>query len=81
MIGPRPGSGEQPHDHSPAQARVEDWFAVRGWEPFAYQREVWDAYSSGESGLIHVDTGMGKTMSAAGGPVIVKVTPPPISGK
>jgi ATP-dependent Lhr-like helicase len=50
--------------------RVEAWFAARGWSPFPYQREVWDAYRAGESGLIHVATGMGKTLAAAGGPVI-----------
>lgn len=53
-----------------ARGRVEAWFASRGWSPFSYQREVWDAYRDGESGLIHVATGMGKTLAAAGGPVI-----------
>ena len=33
--------------------RIEQWFAGRGWQPFAFQREVWDAYARGESGLIH----------------------------
>lgn len=40
---------------------VEDWFARRGWEIFPFQREVWDAYSAGESGLVHCSTGAGKT--------------------
>lgn len=53
-----------------AVERVEHWFATRGWEPFAFQREVWDAYLAGESGLIHAATGTGKTYAAWMGPVI-----------
>ena len=49
--------------------RIERWFGDRGWTPFAYQREVWAAWRAGEDGLVHVDTGMGKTLAAAGGPV------------
>ena len=49
--------------------RIESWFADQGWTPFAYQREVWNAWRVGEDGLVHVDTGMGKTLAAAGGPV------------
>ncbi|WP_180541528.1 hypothetical protein [Nevskia soli] len=37
---------------SPIQA-VDSWFKSRGWTSFAFQREVWDAYRRGESGLIH----------------------------
>lgn len=44
--------------------RVEAWFAERGWEPFGFQREVWDAYRAGESGLVHAATGTGKTYAA-----------------
>jgi ATP-dependent Lhr-like helicase len=47
----------------------EDWFAARGWSPFAFQRDVWAAYRAGESGLIHAATGTGKTLAAWGGPV------------
>jgi ATP-dependent Lhr-like helicase len=47
----------------------DDWFASRGWTPFAFQREVWDAYRNGESGLIHAATGTGKTLAAWGGPI------------
>jgi ATP-dependent Lhr-like helicase len=45
-------------------AHVEDWFARRGWTPFDFQREVWDAYGRGESGLVHAATGTGKTYAA-----------------
>ena len=37
------------------------WFASRGWQPFAFQREVWAAMQSGRSGLLHASTGSGKT--------------------
>lgn len=43
---------------------VEEWFARREWTPFDFQREVWDAYGRGESGLIHAATGTGKTYAA-----------------
>ncbi len=49
---------------------VERWFADRGIEPFAFQRETWNAYLAGESGLIQAPTGMGKTLAAALGPMI-----------
>ncbi len=39
----------------------EDWFAARGWQPFAFQREVWAAITAGRSGLLHATTGSGKT--------------------
>jgi len=47
----------------------DEWFASRGWTPFAFQREVWDAYRRGESGLVHAATGTGKTLAAWGGPI------------
>jgi ATP-dependent Lhr-like helicase len=37
------------------------WFAGRGWQPFAFQREVWAAMAAGRSGLLHATTGSGKT--------------------
>jgi len=46
------------------------WFASRGWTPFDFQREVWDAYRAGESGLVHAATGTGKTLAAWGGPLL-----------
>jgi len=35
----------------------ERWFAGRGWQPFAFQREVWAAMVEGRSGLLHATTG------------------------
>jgi len=62
----------------------EEWYRGRGWEPFAFQREAWDAYRAGESGLIHASTGTGKTLAAFLGPVLEALAespataPPPI---
>jgi len=53
-----------------AETLVDAWFARRGWNPFAFQREVWDAYRAGESGLIHAGTGTGKTYAAWMGPLL-----------
>ena len=49
---------------------IRDWFHSRGWEPFAFQEEVWRAYLNGESGLIHAATGTGKTYAAWLGPLL-----------
>lgn len=65
-------------------AKIETWFAQRGWSPFPFQREVWAAYLNGESGLIHATTGTGKTYAAWIGPLIEALaedpstTPPPL---
>jgi len=49
--------------------RLEGWFAANGWRAFAFQREVWEAYLAGESGLVHSATGSGKTLAAWLGPL------------
>ena len=41
----------------------KDWFAARGWDPFDFQLEAWDAYLGGWSGLVNAPTGSGKTYS------------------
>jgi ATP-dependent Lhr-like helicase len=48
---------------------IEQWFAARGWEPWPFQRETWNAYIEGRSGLIQVPTGAGKTYAAYLGPL------------
>jgi ATP-dependent Lhr-like helicase len=40
---------------------AEGWFAAQGWQPFAFQREVWQHVAEGRSGLLHASTGSGKT--------------------
>ena len=47
-------AGAAPHS-------VASWFAERGWQPFDFQREVWQAVAEGRSGLLHATTGAGKT--------------------
>lgn len=42
-------------------APAEDWFTQRGWQVFSFQREAWNAFLEGESGLLHASTGSGKT--------------------
>jgi ATP-dependent helicase Lhr and Lhr-like helicase len=50
-------------------ARIEHWFALRGWRLADFQRETRDAYLAGESGLVHAPTGSGKTLAAWLGPL------------
>jgi len=40
---------------------VQAWLQARGWQPFAFQRRVWEAVAQGRSGLLHATTGSGKT--------------------
>ena len=43
---------------------AEAWFALQGWRPFDFQREVWAHMAAGRSGLLHATTGAGKTLAA-----------------
>lgn len=49
---------------------VQAWFAARAWKPFPFQQCAWDHNLRGDSGLVHVPTGAGKTYAAYGGPLI-----------
>ena len=49
---------------------LANWFTARGWSPFPFQRDVWNAYLAGESGLVHAATGTGKTLAAWLGPIM-----------
>jgi len=46
---------------SQAEQAVDGWFAGRGWKVFPFQRAVWKAALAGQSGLLHANTGAGKT--------------------
>ncbi|TVP58058.1 MAG: ligase-associated DNA damage response DEXH box helicase [Gemmatimonadales bacterium] len=46
---------------------LPEWFRHRGWAPFPFQEELWEAWSRGESGLLHAPTGSGKTLAVWGG--------------
>ena len=50
-------------------APIEAWFSQQGWTPMAFQRQSWNAYLDGDSGLIQVPTGSGKTYAAVMGPI------------
>ncbi len=43
------------------QSPASQWLASRGWRPFAFQRDAWQAIAQGRSGLLHATTGAGKT--------------------
>lgn len=40
---------------------ILNWFASKNWTPFDFQKEVWDLYLKGYSGLLNAPTGSGKT--------------------
>ena len=47
----------------PVSEAVQAWFVQRGWEVFPFQRAVWKAALAGQSGLLHANTGAGKTFA------------------
>src|SRR5207248_1956293 len=49
---------------SPPLGALRGWFTSKGWTPLPFQEATWDAYLRGESGLVHVPTGAGKTYAA-----------------
>lgn len=62
-------STKKPIDDRPGIEQVRRWFSSRGWTPWAFQEDAWSAYARGESGLIQVPTGAGKTYAAYMGPL------------
>ena len=76
------GAAQRPF--SPVASAVardaEAWFAAQGWQPFAFQREVWAHMLAGRSGLLHATTGAGKTLAAWFGALAVCRAEPAISG-
>jgi len=49
---------------------IYDFFKKQSWEPLPFQKQSWDAFSRGESGIIQVPTGCGKTYAALMGPLL-----------
>ena len=41
----------------------QQWFENKGWKPFPFQVQAWDAYLAGFSGVVNAPTGSGKTYS------------------
>jgi len=52
----------------PASA-LPPFFTRKGWRAFRFQRETWNAYLAGKSGLLHAPTGLGKTLAVYLGPL------------
>lgn len=44
--------------------QLQPYFESKGWAPFQFQLDTWQAYYEGKSGLIHAPTGHGKTLAA-----------------
>lgn len=40
---------------------VRKWFTKNKWSPFDFQKQTWNAFLSGKSGLLNAPTGSGKT--------------------
>jgi len=49
--------------------KIKQFFFTNGWEPLPYQIKSWEAFLNGESGIIQVPTGCGKTYAALMGPL------------
>ncbi|MGA7935873.1 MAG: ligase-associated DNA damage response DEXH box helicase [Kovacikia sp.] len=48
---------------------ILSWFEKQGWQPLSFQKKTWQAYLAGNSGMIQVPTGSGKTYAAVMGPI------------
>ncbi|KRA08454.1 ligase-associated DNA damage response DEXH box helicase [Pseudomonas synxantha] len=61
---------------------AKQWFAAKGWKPFAFQKHVWAAVKAGQSGLLHASTGAGKTYALWFAALNrFAITRPPATGK
>jgi ATP-dependent Lhr-like helicase len=60
----------------PAREALLGWFRSKGWSPFPFQLEAWAGYEAGESGLVAVPTGAGKTYAAYLGPLAELIRTP-----
>ena len=49
---------------------IQQWLALKGLTPFAFQQQAWQHIVNGESGLVNAPTGCGKTFSVFLGSVI-----------
>jgi ATP-dependent Lhr-like helicase len=58
---------------------IQTWFERQGWQPLNFQMETWQAYLAGQSGMIQVPTGAGKTYAAIMG-AIAEMLQSPTSG-
>ena len=49
---------------------IGKFFKNKNWQPLDFQIESWESYLRGESGIIEVPTGFGKTYAALMGPLL-----------
>ncbi len=49
---------------------IRKFFKKNKWQPLDFQIEAWESYLRGESGIIQVPTGCGKTYAALMGPLL-----------
>ena len=49
---------------------INEWMHAKGWQPFQYQLETWQAIRKQQSGLVNAPTGCGKTFSVFIGAVL-----------
>lgn len=57
-------------------APILQWFDRQGWEPLPFQLDTWHAYLNGQSGMIQVPTGSGKTYAAVMGAIATMLSQP-----
>lgn len=57
------------------------WFQARHWRPFEFQRETWAALRAGESGLLHANTGSGKTYAVWWGALLRAAALAPVGSR
>jgi len=72
-------ASRRPATLAEALAQTEHWYEAQDWTLFDFQRDTWQAWHDGRSGLVHSPTGSGKTLAAWLGPVqeaISRSTPP-----
>ncbi len=60
-----------PHAKLPPMplSSLQPFFDAKGWQPFEFQQQTWNAYLAGKSGLLHAPTGLGKTLAVYLGPL------------
>lgn len=49
------------------KTRFMQWFEDKGWTPFPFQLDAWDAQQKGQDGFLTAPTGSGKTLAMLGG--------------
>ena len=53
-----------------SETHISKFFKKNNWTPLDFQIEAWESYLRGESGIIQVPTGCGKTYAALLGPLL-----------